>query len=132
MSHQDPIADMLTRIRNAALASKAEVKMPLSKIKAAIAAVLVKEGYIKDFSIEDEKPKQTLKLVLKYTKGNRAVIDCIQRVSKPGVRRYAAVDELPRVLGGLGVAIISTSKGVMTDREARKNNLGGEVLCILY
>jgi len=124
----DPIADLLTRIRNAHHAEKISLTMPGSRVKAAIAKVLKEEGYIEDFStaVEDKKPTLTIKL--KYYEG-APVIELIQRESKPGLRVYAGAQELPKVNGGLGVAIISTSKGIMTDRAARAAGLGGEVLC---
>lgn len=127
MSMQDPIADMLTRIRNGQTASKKTVTIPASKLKKAIAQVLVDEGFIAGFSVE-EGSKPTMTVELKYYQG-RPVIEELKRVSRPGLRIYKKVDELPKVIGGLGVAIISTSKGVMTDRAARKNGHGGEVLC---
>lgn len=131
MSLSDPIADMLTRIRNAASAEKMEVEIPSSKLKAAIAHVLKKKGFIDDFSVDGDGPKKNLKLALKYLDGE-SVIEGLERVSKPSRRVYASADNMPRVLGGLGVAIVSTSKGVMTDREARKENIGGEVLCYVW
>ncbi|WP_018625126.1 30S ribosomal protein S8 [Kangiella aquimarina] len=127
MSMQDPIADMLTRIRNGQTAAKKTVTIPASKLKKAIAQVLVDEGFIAGFSVE-EGSKPTMTVELKYYQG-RPVIEELKRVSRPGLRIYKKVDELPKVIGGLGVAIISTSKGVMTDRAARKNGHGGEVLC---
>ena len=128
MSMNDPIADMLTRIRNAQDVHKKTVSMPLSKGKVAIAEVLKNEGYIVDFRIQGEGVKRELEIELKYMQG-RGVIDVMRRVSKPGRRLYQSVDDLPRVRDGLGIAIISTSKGVMTDAEARKQGHGGEVLC---
>ena len=128
MSMSDPIADMLTRIRNAQSASKSQVSMPSSKLKAAIAAVLKDEGYISDFKTADVEGKATLTLTLKYYEG-KPVIETIERVSRPGLRRYESKDKLPKVLGGLGIAIVSTSNGVMSDRAARKAGFGGEVLC---
>ncbi|MEE9426225.1 MAG: 30S ribosomal protein S8 [Methylococcales bacterium] len=128
MSMSDPIADMLTRVRNAQAASKLHVNMPGSKIKQAIAQVLVDEGYIDSFQLESIDNKSTLNLALKYFQGN-PVIEHIQRISRPGLRIYRDVTNLPKVQGGLGVAIISTSKGVVSDAEARKLGLGGEVLC---
>ncbi len=128
MSMTDPISDMLTRIRNGQLAGKEEVKMPGSKVKTSIAKVLKGEGYIKDYSTETNGNKALLWVVLKYFDGI-PVIDTIDRISKPGLRIYRAKDNLPQVLAGLGVAIISTSKGVMTDRAARAAGHGGEVLC---
>jgi small subunit ribosomal protein S8 len=128
MSMTDPIADMLTRIRNGLSASKAEVSMPLSKVKTSIAQVLKDEGYIGDFTTGDIDGKPALTITLKYYQG-KPVIDQIKRVSRPGLRVYKGKGELPKVLGGLGIAIISTSAGVMTDRAARKGGHGGEVLC---
>jgi small subunit ribosomal protein S8 len=129
MSMSDPIADMLTRIRNGQAAAKADVSMPASKMKQAIAKVLKDEGYIKDFSVsEGAKPEMTVSL--KYFEG-RPVIESIKRVSRPGLRIYKNKDELPKVMNGLGVAIISTSKGIMTDREARASGFGGEVVCLV-
>jgi small subunit ribosomal protein S8 len=123
---QDPIADMFTRIRNGQLASKVAVTMPSSKQRVAIAEVLKAEGYITDFAVAgDVKP--VLEVTLKYFEGKR-VIDTIERVSRPGLRIYKKKDELPKVLGGLGIAIVSTSKGVMTDRAARKAGMGGEII----
>jgi small subunit ribosomal protein S8 len=126
----DPIADMLTRIRNAQLAEKASVSMPSSKVKAAIAAVLKDEGYIDDFAVRQNDGKATLEIALKYYAG-RPVIERIERVSKPGLRIYKGCEDIPRVMNGLGVAIVSTPKGVMTDRKARATKVGGEVLCIV-
>jgi small subunit ribosomal protein S8 len=128
MSIQDPIADMLTRIRNAQAVTQNEVKMPASNVKAAVAEVLKNEGYILDFKVEVVDRKSKLTLILKYYDG-RPVIKSIQRVSKPGLRVYRDKDNLPVVMNGLGIAIISTSKGVMSDRSARKIGCGGEVLC---
>ncbi|GAA0372095.1 30S ribosomal protein S8 [Bowmanella denitrificans] len=126
MSMQDPIADMFTRIRNGQLASKVSVTMPSSKLRVAIAKVLKDEGYIADFQASgDVKP--TLEVTLKYFEGKK-VIETIERVSRPGLRIYKKKDELPKVMGGLGIAIVSTSKGVMTDRAARKAGMGGEVI----
>jgi small subunit ribosomal protein S8 len=130
MSMSDPVADMLTRIRNAQGAEKTAVIMPASNLKAAIAKVLKDEGYIDDFAVRTESNKATLEIALKYYAG-RPVIDKIERVSRPGLRIYKGRDDLPKVMNGLGVAIISTSKGVMTDRKARATGLGGEVLCIV-
>lgn len=130
MSMTDPVADMLTRIRNAQMAEKVSVAMPSSKIKVAIASVLKEEGYIDDFAVRDAEGKAQLDLALKYYAGN-PVIGRIERVSRPGLRVYRGKDELPRVLDGLGVAIVSTPMGVMTDRKARASNVGGEVLCIV-
>jgi small subunit ribosomal protein S8 len=134
MSMSDPIADMLIRIRNAQLVGHAEVVMPASKMKAAIAKVLKDEGYIEDFALRerggDNGAKQELAIALKYYAG-RPVIERLERVSKPGLRVYRGRDDLPRVMNGLGVAIVSTSRGVMTDRKARADGVGGEVLCIV-
>lgn len=128
MSMSDPIADMLTRIRNGQSADKASVVMPFSKFKESIAKVLKDEGYIKDYSVEGEDVKKHLSIELKYYMG-KPVIDKIRKVSRPGLRIYKSAEELPQVIGGLGIAIISTSKGVMTDRTARENGQGGEVIC---
>ena len=130
MSMSDPISDMLTRIRNAQSAEKAVVSMPSSKIKVSIAKVLKDEGYVEDFAVREIEGKATLEIGLKYYAG-RLVIERIDRVSKPGLRIYKGVDAIPRVMNGLGVAIVSTPKGVMTDRKARASNVGGEVLCIV-
>ncbi|TDQ56774.1 SSU ribosomal protein S8P [Mesocricetibacter intestinalis] len=127
MSMQDPIADMLTRIRNGQAANKVAINMPSSKLKVAIANVLAAEGYIESVKVlEGVKPE--LEITLKYFQG-KPVVESIQRVSRPGLRIYKRKDELPKVMGGLGVAIVSTSKGVMTDRAARKEGLGGEIIC---
>lgn len=131
MSMTDPIADMLTRIRNGQSAEKPEVTMPSSKLKAAIARVLKDEGYIHDCRVEGDDRKPRLVVVLKYHEG-RPVIEEIQRVSRPGLRRFEGKRSLPRVRGGLGTAIISTSQGVMTDRAARDAGHGGEVLCVVF
>ncbi len=128
MSMSDPIADLLTRIRNGQAANKAQVTMPASKAKQAVANVLKNEGYISDFAVQDAGGKPQLTVVLKYYEG-RPVIESLQRVSRPALRIYKGKDELPKILGGLGVAIVSTSKGVMSDREARALGEGGEVLC---
>ncbi len=130
MSMTDPIADMLTRIRNAQRVEKLGVRMPSSTVKCAIAKVLKEEGYIEDFSVRTEDNKAVLDVHLKYYAG-KPVIAMVKRVSAPGRREYKPKDELPEVIGGLGIAIISTSKGIMTDRAARKAGLGGEVLCIV-
>jgi len=130
MSMNDPIADMLTRIRNGQRARKVAVDMPASKIKLALAKVLIDEGYVESVSTTEEGVKKTMSVVLKYFK-NEPVIERIDRVSRPGLRVYKAADELPKVQGGLGVAIVSTSSGVMSDREARLAGHGGEVLCFV-
>jgi small subunit ribosomal protein S8 len=126
----DPISDMLTRIRNAQMAEKVTVVMPSSKIKAAIAKVLQDEGYVDGFKVIDHDGKPTLEIGLKYY-ADRPVIETIQRVSRPGLRVYKGSEDIPRVMNGLGIAIVSTSKGLMTDRKARANGIGGEVLCIV-
>lgn len=128
MSMTDPIADMLTRIRNAQQANKVDVSMPSSKVKVSIAEVLKDEGYVSAFNVNEVEGKATLTVTLKYFEG-KAVISEINRVSRPGLRVYKSANELPRVVGGLGVAIVSTSKGVMADRKARALGQGGEVLC---
>ena len=131
MSMQDPIADMLTRIRNAQMAAKPTVEMPGSKLKVAIAGVLKEEGYIAEFAAADEDGKPRLSIELKYYEG-KPVIAEIDRISRPSLRQYVNKDELPSVRNGLGVAIVSTSKGVMTDRAARAAGVGGEVLCTVF
>ena len=131
MSMTDPIADMLTRIRNAQLAEKATVQMPSSKVKVAIAKVLKDEGYVEGFAVVGEENRPQLEIALKYYAG-RPVIEKIERVSKPGRRVYATVKAMPRVANGLGVSILSTPKGVMADHAARENNVGGEVLCTVF
>lgn len=128
MSMSDPIADMLTRIRNGQMAGHSNVVMPSSKLKLAIVKVLADEGYISKFSVKENEGKSELSVDLKYFEG-KPVIEMIKRVSRPGLRVYKHKDELPQVIGGLGIALISTSKGIMTDREARKAGIGGEVIC---
>jgi small subunit ribosomal protein S8 len=130
MSMSDPIADMLTRIRNAQRVEKATVSMPSSKLKVAIASVLKDEGYIDGFEVKSASGKAELEIALKYYAG-RPVIERIERVSKPGLRIYKGRDDIPQVMNGLGVAIVSTSRGVMTDRKARAQGVGGEVLCVV-
>lgn len=134
MTMTDPIADMLTRIRNANTAMHDEVRMPSSKLKEALAGLLEKEGYIVGFSITEDpaRPGRLLSIDMKYSAERRRVISGIRRVSKPGLRVYRKHDELERVLGGLGIAVLSTSKGLMTDREARRQRIGGEVLCHVW
>jgi len=134
MTMTDPIADMLTRIRNGNVAMHDEVRMPSSKLKEALAAILQREGYIQGFSVADntERPGKVLTINMKYASDRTRTISGIKRVSKPGLRVYAKADSLPRVLGGLGVAVVSTSRGLMTDREARKSRMGGEVLCFVW
>ena len=128
MSMSDPIADLLTRIRNAQMVARQTVSAPSSKVKVAIAQVLKDEGYIDDFQVKDENGRPELEITLKYYAG-RPVIERIERVSRPGLRVYKKRDDSPQVMNGLGVAIVTTSKGVMTDRKARATGLGGEVLC---
>ena len=134
MTMTDPIADMLTRIRNANVAFHDEVVMPSSNVKAALASLLVREGYIEDFAVEDdlERPGQKLRIVMKYTPDRERTISGLRRVSKPGLRVYSRATEVPRVLGGMGIAILSTNQGLMTDREARQRKVGGEVLCHVW
>jgi small subunit ribosomal protein S8 len=128
----DPIADMLTRIRNANMAEKKIVQMPHSKMKSEIARLLKSEGFIKDYTMENEEGKSVLNIFLKYTVEREPIIQGLRRISKSSCRKYVASDEVPRVLGGIGVAILSTSSGVMTDNEARKQKIGGEVLCYIW
>jgi small subunit ribosomal protein S8 len=130
MSMTDPVADMLVRIRNAQMVGHTEVAMPASKLKASIAEVLKQEGYIEDFALRENGVKRELRIGLKYYAG-KPVIERLERVSKPGLRVYKGCEEIPKVMNGLGVAILSTSRGVMTDRKARADRLGGEVLCIV-
>ena len=130
MSMSDPIADMLVRIRNAQMVGHVEVSMPASKLKASIAKVLKDEGYIEGFAVVGEESRPQLEIALKYYAG-RPVIEKIERVSKPGLRIYKGKDDIPRVMNGLGIAIVSTSRGLMTDRKARATGVGGEVICIV-
>ncbi len=130
MSMSDPVADMLTRIRNGQMAGHASVLMPSSKLKLSLAKVLNDEGFISAFSVNENSGKAELSVDLKYFEG-KPVIDMIKRVSRPGLRVYKSKDELPKVIGGLGIAVISTSKGIMTDRDARKAGIGGEVICYI-
>ena len=132
MQITDPIADMLTRIRNAGAARHATVEVPASSMKKAIAQILLDEGYIKGFEVVNEGVQGVIKITLKYNAGKEKAISGLRRVSKPGLRVYAGADELPRVLKGLGVAIVSTSKGVMTDNKARELHVGGEVLAFIW
>ena len=134
MTMTDPIADMLTRIRNANVAMHDDVRMPSSKQKEALAAILKKEGYIEDFGVADDpqRPGKVLTVTMKYSPERERTISGLKRVSKPGLRVYTKAERVPRVLGGLGVAVLSTSKGLMTDREARKQRVGGEVLCFVW
>lgn len=126
----DPVSDMLTRIRNAQLSERKEVVMPSSKLKVSIVNVLKNEGYIEDYQVLDDASKPCLNIKLKYFNGS-AVIDSIKRVSRPGLRVYKSHDQLPKIMNGLGIAVLSTSKGVMTERTARANGVGGEILCIV-
>jgi len=131
MTMSDPIADMLTRVRNGMMARQSEVEMPASKIKANIAAVLQSEGYVNGYEVIPNEKQDVLRIQLKY-KANKAVIEGLKRVSKPSCRVYVAHDEIPKVLSGLGVSILSTPKGVMSDRLARQKKLGGEILCAVW
>ena len=128
----DPIADMLTRLRNAGSAKHESVEVPASKMKKAIAQILLEEGYIKNYKVVDEGAQGMIKIALKYTADGTRAISGLRRVSKPGLRIYAPAEELPQVLRGLGIAIISTSKGVMTDKKAREEHIGGEVLAFIW
>ncbi len=130
----DPIADMLTRIRNANMASLTEVSLPSSKLKAELAKLLKTEGYIEDYSVESKEGSsfKTLRISLKYDEKSKPVISNLKRVSRPGLRSYSKAKNIPQVLGGMGIAVLSTSKGLLTDRKARKENVGGEVLCYIY
>ena len=133
MTHSDPIADMLTRIRNANTAKHDTVDVPSSKMKLAIAEILLKEGFIKSYEVIEEGNFKTIRITLKYgADKNQRIITGIKRISKPGLRVYAGAEDMPKVLGGLGIAIVSTNKGVMTDKEARALNVGGEVLCFVW
>ena len=132
MNITDPIADMLTRIRNANSAGKAEVSMPSTKVLVEVARVIEEEGYIAGYAVEDTKPQKTLTIQLKYGPKRAKVIKGIRRISKPGLRIYSSAEKLPRVLGGLGTAVISTSKGMMCDRDARKLGIGGEVIAYVW
>ena len=128
----DPIADMLTRIRNALVARHDSIEVPASNMKKSIAQILLDEGYIKSFKVEDVGPQGLIKIDLKYAPDTTSVIGGLKRISRPGLRVYAKKDQVPKVLGGLGIAIISTSQGVMTDRKARQENVGGEVLAYVW
>ena len=134
MSMTDPIADMITRIRNANMVFKDEVAMPSSKQKERLAAILKSEGYVSDYKVEEvaDSRVRTLTINLKYTGDRDRTISGLQRISKPGLRVYTKSDKVPRVLGGLGIAVLSTSRGLMTDREARRNRMGGEILCYVW
>lgn len=128
----DPVADMLTRIRNANTAYTEQIELPSSKMKAAVADILKHEGYIRDYAVDPTKPQATLRIALKYTRTRERALAGLRRISKPGLRVYAKRTEVPRVLGGLGIAIISTSAGLMTDREARRRGIGGEVVAYVW
>jgi len=134
MTMTDPLADMLTRIRNANVAMHDEVRMPSSKLKENLAGLLQKEGYIAGFRVEEpaDRPGRVLVIRMKYSPDRERVISGVKRISKPGLRVYTKADRIPRVLGGLGVAVLSTSQGLMTDREARKRRMGGEILCYVW
>ena len=128
----DPIADMLTRIRNANMISHPEVEMPASNLKIELAKLLKSEGYISEYEVKENGKFRTLRIVLKYDENKRPIITNLQRVSRPGLRNYKKVKHMPQVLGGMGIAVLSTSKGLLTDRRARKENVGGEVLCYVW
>ena len=132
MKVTDPIADMLTRIRNGNTAKKDQVSMPSSKVLVEVARIITEEGYLEGYSVEDTEPQKTLHITLKYGPKHTKIIRGIKRVSKPGLRIYSKAEDLPRVLGGLGTAVISTSKGMMCDRDARKLGIGGEVICYVW
>lgn len=132
MTMTDPVADMLTRIRNANMVFHQSVNMPSSKVKVSIADILKKEGFIRNYEYQKDSKQGVLKIYMKYGNDKEKVIKGLKRISRPGLRVYAQKDDLPKVLGGLGVAIISTSQGVMTDKEARKSSVGGEVLCYVW
>ena len=132
MSLTDPVADMLTRIRNASNARHEKVLVPRSRLKVRIAEVLREEGFIKDFLVHQDGPQGAITILLKYSPEREPAISEIKRVSKPGLRRYVPTDSIPRVLNGMGIAILSTSKGVMADREARKQKVGGELICTVW
>ncbi len=128
----DPIADMLTRIRNANMVSHEKVEMPSSKLKVELAKLLKEEGFIADYEVKEVGKFKVLTIILKYDMNKKPVITKLERISKPGLRNYSKAKNLPKVLGGMGIAIVSTSKGLLTDRKARKENIGGEVLCYVY
>lgn len=132
MSFTDPIGDMLTRIRNASAARHEKVLVPASRLKVRLAEVLRDEGFIKDFVVHKDGPQGAITVLLKYSADREPAIGDIKRVSKPGLRRYVSTDEIPRVLNGMGIAILSTSKGIMVDREARKQQVGGELICTVW
>ena len=132
MSFTDPIGDMLTRIRNASAARHEKVLVPASRLKVRLAEVLRDEGFIKDYVVHQDGPQGAITVLLRYSADREPAISDIKRVSKPGLRRYVSTDEIPRVLNGMGIAILSTSKGVMVDREARKQQVGGELICTVW
>ena len=132
MSMTDPIADMLTRIRNANMVSHPSVEMPSSKLKVQLAKLLKEEGFITDYNVKENGKFKVLEINLKYDAKNKPIITKLERISKPGLRNYSKAKNLPKVLGGMGIAIVSTRKGLLTDRKARKENIGGEVLCYVY
>ena len=132
MSVNDPVSDMLTRLRNAARAGLPEVVIPHSRLKAEIARILKSEGFVSEVGTEEEGIRKVLRVKLRYARGERSILRGLRRVSKPGLRRYVPADDLPRPLGGLGMAIISTSRGIMSDRQARQAKVGGEVLCYVW
>ena len=132
MSMTDPIADMLTRIRNANMVSHPSVEMPSSKLKVQLAKLLKEEGFITDYNVKENGKFKVLEITLKYDAKNKPIITKLERISKPGLRNYSKAKNLPKVLGVMGIAIVSTSKGLLTDRKARKENIGGEVLCYVY
>lgn len=132
MSLNDPISDMLTRVRNGAAAGHETVDVPHSRLKAEIARILKREGFIANYSIEQVESRSYIRLTLKYGRGDKAVIRGLSRVSKPGLRKYVGSGDLPKVFGGIGMAILSTSRGLLTDREARRSKLGGEVICYVW
>ena len=132
MSMTDPIADMLTRIRNANMVSHEKVEMPSSKLKVELAKLLKEEGFITDYEVKEAGKFKVLSITLKYDMNKKPVITKLERISKPGLRNYSKAKNLPKVLGGMGIAIVSTSKGLLTDRKARKENIGGEVLCYVW
>ncbi len=132
MNISDPIADYLTRIRNAVSAGHDTVEIPASKLKTEMSRILLREGYIRSVDVVGEAPKQVIKLTLKYGPDRESVITGLQRISRPGLRKYVNADDVPRVLGGLGIALLTTSRGILTDREARKSRTGGELLCQIW
>ena len=132
MSVSDPVADMLTRIRNAVMARHDDVTMPVSRMRLYIAKILKQQGFVKDYEVMGNRPKRQLKVYLKYDEGGQPAIAGLERVSKPGLRVYSAAGEIPRVFGGLGIAIVSTSKGVMTGQQAYRQGIGGELLCLVW